>query len=120
MNDEIEIELNNDSIDIDLSPTDYVSSNDYEKLINKPQINGVVLQGNISSSELGINGDLNYVHQQTEASDVWEITHNLNKYPAVSIINSAGDEVIGEVKYNSLNKVTITFSGAFKGNATLN
>ena len=48
------------------------------------------------------------------------IVHNLNKYPAVSIIDSAGDEVIGNIHYDSLNQVTITFIGAFKGKATLN
>ena len=60
------------------------------------------------------------MHNQTEASDEWIIVHNLNKYPAVSIIDSAGDEVEGNVHYDSLNQVTITFIGSFKGTATLN
>ena len=66
------------------------------------------------------SGDANYVHKQTEASAEWIIVHNLNKYPAVSIIDSAGDEVVGNVHYDSVNQVTITFTGAFKGTATLN
>ena len=32
----------------------YVSSNDYEKLMNKPQINDVELVGNKSSRDIGI------------------------------------------------------------------
>lgn len=64
--------------------------------------------------------DKNYVFEQTVASDEWIIIHNLNKYPSVSIINSAGDEVIGDIHYDSFNQVTITFEGSFKGKATLN
>lgn len=96
-------------------------SDNYNKLTNKPSINGVTLTGNKTSQDLGIDiADLNYIHNQTEASDEWVIVHNLNKYPAVSIIDSAGDEVEGNVHYDSLNQVTITFIGAFKGTATLN
>lgn len=96
-------------------------SDNYNKLTNKPKINGVTLEGNKTAEDLGIDvADLNYVHNQTEASDEWVIVHNLNKYPAVSIIDSAGDEVEGNVHYDTLNQVTITFIGSFKGTATLN
>ena len=92
----------------------------YRELQNKPKINGIELEGNMTTKDLGIDSDINYMYDQTEASDKWVIVHNLNKYPAVSIINSAGEEVIGDVFYNSLNQVTITFEGAFKGRAILN
>ena len=65
-------------------------------------------------------GDKNYVHNQTESTSSWVITHNLGKYPSVTVFDSAGDEVIGDINYNSLNQITITFAGAFKGTATLN
>ena len=64
--------------------------------------------------------DKNFLFVQNTALDTWEITHNLNKYPSVSVIDSAGDSVSGEVKYDSLNKLTIYFKGAFKGQASLN
>ena len=73
-----------------------------------------------SPNQTIIKSDKNYTHTQTIASAEWEIVHNLNKYPTVAIIDSAGDEVIGDIKYNSINKITISFSGAFKGSATLN
>jgi hypothetical protein len=38
----------------------------------------------------------------------------------VTVIDSAGEEVIGNITYDDQNQVTITFSGAFKGSATLN
>lgn len=93
---------------------------DYEKLKNKPQINGVELIGNKSLEDLGIEVDKNFYFVQNEALDTWVIVHNLNKYPSVSVIDSSGSEVIGEVSYDTVNQVTITFKGAFKGKATLN
>lgn len=97
------------------------AKDNYNRLNNKPSINGIILEGDKTSEDLGLDvADANYIHQQTEASDEWIIVHNLNKYPAVSIIDSAGDEVEGNVHYDSINQITITFIGAFKGTATLN
>lgn len=64
--------------------------------------------------------DKNYFHVQSIASTEWIINHNLGKYPSVTVIDSAGTEVNGEVNYTSLNTVTIKFSAAFSGKATLN
>ena len=93
---------------------------DYNKLRNKPEINGIELIGDMSLEDLGIENDKSFYFVQNEALDTWVIVHNLNKYPAVSVIDSSGSEVIGEVTYDSINQITITFKGAFKGNATLN
>ena len=100
-----------------------------DKLIGQitttPTLNGnisqnVPLQGTLNYSSYDVVYDKNYVHVQSEASDEWVIVHNLNKYPSVSVIDSAGDEVIGDVHYDSVNQVTLTFEGSFKGRATLN
>ena len=64
--------------------------------------------------------DKNYIHTQSQSLNTWVIAHNLGKYPSVTVINSAGDEVVGDVKYDSQNQVTITFKGAFKGTAIFN
>lgn len=61
-----------------------------------------------------------FVYDQQVASATWVITHNMGKYPSVTIVDTAGDEVEGEVKYNSLNQVTITFSAPVTGKAYLN
>lgn len=95
-------------------------SNNYDALTNKPRINGNIIKGDKTPEELGIVEDKTYFHNQTIASDTWVIVHNLNKYPAVSIIDSAGNEVTGEVYYNDTNTVTVSFKGGFKGSATLN
>jgi len=64
--------------------------------------------------------DLSYVHDQAIASATWTINHNLGKYPSVTIVTSAGDEVEGDIDYTSINTVQLTFSGAFAGKAYLN
>lgn len=62
----------------------------------------------------------NYVHDQQVASASWVIIHNMGKKPSVSIVDTADDEVIGEVKYNSNNQLTLTFSSPVSGKAYLN
>lgn len=62
----------------------------------------------------------NYVHDQQTASATWVITHNMGKYPSASIVDTANDEVVGEVRYNSTNQLTISFSAAVSGKAYLN
>lgn len=64
--------------------------------------------------------DKNYEHVQATPSSVWNIPHNLGKRPAVSVLDSAGTEVTGQVDYIDINNVTITFQAAFSGSAILN
>ena len=68
----------------------------------------------------GVDGDKHYAHEQAMAAATWVITHNMNKYPAVTITDSAGDQVEGEVHYDSLNALTVKFSAPFAGRAFLN
>lgn len=67
-----------------------------------------------------VNQDKTYRHLQGVSSSSWVIQHNLNKYPSVTVQDSAGSIVIGEITYNSKNIITLTFSGAFSGEAHLN
>lgn len=64
--------------------------------------------------------DKNYIHYQRTSSDSWNIVHNLNKYPSVTVVDSAGSIVVGDILYNDLNTITIKFTGAFSGKAYLN
>ena len=60
-----------------------------------------------------------YTHTQGVSSNVWVITHNLNYYPSVTVIDSGGTQVEGETTWNSPNQLTLTFSAAFGGVAYL-
>lgn len=64
--------------------------------------------------------DKNYKHTQIQASKTWNIKHDLKKIPSVTIIDSGGNEVIGDVKHLSENELTISFSYEFSGSAILN
>lgn len=65
-------------------------------------------------------GDKFYQHNQRVSSDVWEVKHNLNKFPSVSVVDSAENKVQGEVQYLDSNNLIITFSAPFSGKAYLN
>lgn len=68
----------------------------------------------------GVSLDSNFVYTQSSPSAVWVVNHNLNKYCSVTVVDSANNMVFGEVLYNSLNQVTLTFAGAFSGKAFFN
>jgi hypothetical protein len=60
-----------------------------------------------------------FIHEQLAPSSLWVINHNLNKYPSVTVTDSAGNVVVGDVKHVSLNTTEISFSAAFAGKAIL-
>ena len=65
--------------------------------------------------------DKHYVYTQEIASDTWVINHNLNKYPSVKIVDTAGSVQIPEEEIqNDVNTCTLTFLSAFAGQAYLN
>ena len=59
---------------------------------------------------------------QSAASDTWVVTHNLDKFPSVTVADSQPEPrtVIGNITYNTRNKCTITFSAPFSGKAFCN
>jgi hypothetical protein len=81
----------------------------------------VVITGTAPSQVLNfvlpISGS--YAHTQSVASATWTITHNLGYRPAVSVVDSGGNYVVGDVNYISTNALTISFSSPFGGSAYL-
>lgn len=61
-----------------------------------------------------------HVHNQTVATTEWNIIHELNCYPSVTVVDSTKTEVIGDIEYIDLNTLKVTFSAAFSGHAYLN
>lgn len=81
-----------------------------------------VLRGGINNSnwiEFTSKSE-SYVHKQEASSTLWTVNHNLGKFPSVTVIDSAGSMVIGEIKYLNANSLTIEFSSQFSGTAYLN
>jgi hypothetical protein len=65
----------------------------------------------------GPPGGSTYTHVQIAASDTWQVLHNLGRNPAVIVIDSANQQVYGDVFYPTLNEATLTFSAPFSGTA---
>lgn len=58
-------------------------------------------------------------HTQNSALTLWTIIHNLNFYPNVTVMNTAGDQVEGSITHIDETQLTISFSSAVAGKAHL-
>lgn len=58
-----------------------------------------------------------YTFDQNMASDTWTITHNLGAYLPVTVIDSTGATVEGDIEYVSINQVVLSFAAPFGGTA---
>ena len=80
--------------------------------------------GNSSYWSLLIEGDTSadktYEFQQTKVSSEWDIIHNLNKYPSVTITDALGNVMSGDVQYIDSNQLKITLQTSCNGWAYLN
>lgn len=72
-------------------------------------------QGHIS----GIGGSHGFTFTQAQPSDTWTILHGLDRYPAVTIVDSNGNEVLGGKHYDNSNQVTMSFTAPIVGIAYL-
>lgn len=66
-------------------------------------------------------GDKTFVYETNNSSDVWEIEHNLGKYPSVTVVEYySKEEVIVDVEYIDKNNLKVKFKNNLKGIAYLN
>ena len=81
-----------------------------------------IIQPDKSLKYLGADtsADRNFVFTQNVASAKWEVQHDLDCWPAVTVVDSAGTEVVGDVQYIDKNKVVISFTAPFSGKAFFN
>lgn len=98
-------------------------TDDYNVIITDPDGNIVVQDTalNVTTTSLiSLVGGSTYVHTQSFPSATWTISHNLGRRPSVTVVDSAGSVVIGEVTYLSDNSLRVEFSAGFSGQAYLN
>lgn len=67
-----------------------------------------------------LGGDHHYVHEQMVPSAVWEVTHNMGKFPSVQVINNFNEVVVGDILFVDDLSVVISFAGPFSGKAIFN
>ena len=99
----------------------YSTPENVDNAIIRRDQNGDFSAGTITAN---LNGRANiaetFTHEQNSAAAVWNINHNLNKHPSVTVVDSSGQMVLGVIEYTDNNNVVLTFSGAFSGEAYLN
>ena len=69
---------------------------------------------------LSSQGAPTFIFTQAVAATVWNVSHNLVKFPSITVIDTANTVVNGEYTYIDNNNVTLKFSAAFAGKAYLN
>lgn len=76
----------------------------------------------------GVNGpnpepevhDKTFIFTQSTPSREWVIEHDLNKYPSVTVVDHANNEVKADISYLSPKEVIVRFTESHKGHAYLN
>lgn len=116
----------------------------YEELSNKPKINGetvvgikegkdynlqdlliagpgIVIEDNDDhTATISATGDKFFEHTQSVPAQEWQIEHNLQKFPSVTVIDSGDSVVVGDIQYIDTNNIILSFQSAFAGKAYLN
>ena len=82
--------------------------------------NGQVLTSTVTGIAWADNVQATFEFTQGVPATTWNITHNLNKFPSITVIDTGNTVVTGEYNYTSNKTVTLTFSAAFAGKAYLN
>jgi hypothetical protein len=82
-------------------------------------VNTVPNSVTVSQVAIG-SGDLHFEYTQSVASDQWDVTHNLNKKPAVSVFDSNDYVVYAIVHHITNNRVIIEFKVPIFGRAVFN
>lgn len=68
--------------------------------------------GNVSLEESDITAVNTYSQEFMIPTASATVTHNLGCYPSVTIVNTSGDTIVGDVQYLDSNTVLISFTGA--------
>lgn len=78
---------------------------------------GKVLRGDANGSSWQ---DRTFRHVQIAAANIWTINHNMACRPSVTVVDSAGTRIFGEIEYLNDNTVRVSFTAQFSGEAYLN
>lgn len=73
-----------------------------------------------AAGSISAGGAPAYIHNQVSPSSSWSVTHNLNDWPSVTIVDTGGTVVIPDVQYIDSNSLIVSFGSATSGKAYLN
>ena len=107
--------------DVTAVTVDSSNSNFYDLTLSFKSGNGALVSGQFYSIILFAGAqDSHFEFHQASASSTWNVTHNLGKFPSVTI--KLADGTIGQaaVTHNNNNSLTITFGADTSGTAYMN
>lgn len=107
--------------DVTAVTVDSGNSNFYDLTLSFKSGNGALVSGQFYSIILFAGAqDSHFEFHQASASSTWNVTHNLGKFPSVTI--KLADGTIGQaaVTHNNNNSLTITFGADTSGTAYMN
>lgn len=79
------------------------------------QLDGMWRPGTVS----GGGGPVGLVWVQSTPAASWAITHDLGRYPQVTVLSTSGNRILPDLDYGSPNALTITHAEPLAGTAIL-
>lgn len=121
-----DIEIEQDEASVVLSSTDTPSIDVFVEQSEVAEVEVPGIQGprgfkgdQGERGEKGDPGDAAFVHVQGVAASTWFIQHNIGAYPNVTVLDSAGTRVEGDIEYLNTTSLNLIFTSAFAGVAYL-
>lgn len=68
----------------------------------------------------GPPGGGTYMHAQNDPAAVWNVAHNMGRYPSVTVVDSNFEEIYPDVKYLDSNVIRVTHGAAITGLVFIN
>lgn len=97
------------------------ATRDHTLLVNRDKPDQHPISAITGLEEALQNTDKTFVFEQGIATDTWTINHDLEKYPSVMVVDSAGNaQIPDEIEYISQTQIIVKFVSAFAGTAYLN
>lgn len=91
----------------------------YKVSINITSGQGFVNKDKVYSIQQ-IEKDSFFQHNQESVSSTWTVEHNLNKYPAVTVVDSGDNLLYTEIEYIDKNTLEVRFEASTSGKAYMN
>jgi hypothetical protein len=64
--------------------------------------------------------DKTFIYDQVTPATIWTVQHGLNKFPSITVVDTAKSVVVGNYTYVDNNNVILEFSAPFAGKAYFN
>jgi len=117
-----------DAATVSVGTTETVEYGTPANVVNSGTIHAAILDFTLPSGPVGPEGPkgdkgdtaaASYVHEQSTPSTTWTVSHQLDFYPAVTVVDSGGNDVVGSISYVDRDNLVITFGVPFGGKAFL-